>query len=268
MTREYAVRKRVWVIAAVGGVAFLAGCGATSAGPVSPSPSARPSLSRPSGTPTDSSESVTPSDPTTVTATATATTTETTTLPPSIGPTRTVVITPSPSETAASTTTPSPAPSAATSTAWIWWVLGFVVLAAVVGFVLLGRRRSARNAWTAEFRNAAGEAAWLSTDLLPTLGLALGADARRGGWLVARPRVTALEGQLNALSASAGSELDRNRSTQLGAAVQAVRAALDAESTAAAGLEDVTRAATQQAQAQLAQTLRNTADSGGAISEP
>jgi hypothetical protein len=103
---------------------------------------------------------------------------------------------------------------------------GALAVIAAIAVPLLLRRR--RQAWEAEFVEAAQEVIWLARDLVPQLRLSSSADQVRGGWAVSADRVALTEDRLTALEATARSEEDRPRARILRDAVRASRSRIQA----------------------------------------
>lgn len=147
-------------------------------------------------------------------------------------------------QSAAATPAPTEATKAASGNtgsstpAWVWWLVGAIVLAVVVATVLALRRRSRRRAWAAKFTTAKSEVAWFAHEAIPRLEQAPTAQQMAGGWRVEATRVTAIEDALTTLEATAVNDRDRSTARTLRDAVRASRtrlAALDtAEDTAVA----------------------------------
>ncbi len=102
---------------------------------------------------------------------------------------------------------------------WVWILLAALVIAAAVAIPLLVRS-SRRGTWRSELADAEREVGWYAHDLLPTLLRTSSADELRGAWDVGRPRVTAVEQRLAALTESAPTDADRLRAEELHTAVQ------------------------------------------------
>ena len=109
---------------------------------------------------------------------------------------------------------------------WVWWLLGLLLVALAVAIPLIVRARR-RAAWTAELTTASEEVAWFARVLLPQLQSASSVDQLSGGWSVGLARVTAVQDQLTALSATARRDVDQARSTQLRDAVREARERVD-----------------------------------------
>jgi len=162
--------------------------------------------------------------------------------PPAVTTTQTVA----PPRTVAAAPTPQPATPAATQTqavvatststtstpAWLWWLIGAVVLAVAVTFAVLLRRRGRRRAWADELSAAAAEATWFARELIPQLGRSPSVQQMLGGWQISASRVTALEDRLTTLEADAANDTSRGRARALRDAVRGARTHLDALTTA------------------------------------
>ena len=114
------------------------------------------------------------------------------------------------------------------SSPWLPILLLALVVAAVVGLVLLARRRSARREWAASLAGARGESEEVARTLAPSL-LVESRESRRGGWAVARPRVADLEERLAALARSAPDVAGSTVASDLAGAVGDLRRSLDEE---------------------------------------
>jgi hypothetical protein len=237
-------------------VAFIvSSCGGS--GPVQPSRS--PSLSRetsrtlapPSATstaaaaPTETSASTATSRPTVTrtptanpapTETATATTTATLTLPPTViaAPTVTAAptpqpATPTPTPTAAQTEAVTPTSSDTSSTpAWLWWLIGAIVLAVAVVSAFLIRRNNRKQAWADKLSSSEADVAWFARELIPHLSQAPSVQQIAGGWRISSDRVIAAEDRLTSLEAAAIDDVGRGQARTLRDAVREARARLDA----------------------------------------
>ncbi len=100
---------------------------------------------------------------------------------------------------------------------WSPWLSG-------IPLIVRARRRAA---WAAELATASEEVAWFARVLLPQLQSASSVDQLSGGWSVGIARVTAVQDQLTALSATARRDVDQARSTQLRDAVREARERVD-----------------------------------------
>lgn len=109
---------------------------------------------------------------------------------------------------------------------WVWWLLGVLVVGAVVA-VLLVLRAGRRRAWRQEVDEAEGELAWLARDLLPGLRQSGSREQLAGGWSVSRERVAAAEDRLTVLESSAPTEADGQRARSLRDAVRAASARME-----------------------------------------
>lgn len=93
--------------------------------------------------------------------------------------------------------------------------------------VLWQRSRAARRRWDADFATALTETRWLAVEILPALQRAKVPAEREGAWTIARPRVTALETDLAALSTTVADEQSAQRVAALLEAVRGTRATAD-----------------------------------------
>jgi hypothetical protein len=109
---------------------------------------------------------------------------------------------------------------------WVWWLLGVLVVGAVVA-VLLVLRAGRRRAWRQEVDEAEGELAWLARELLPGLRQSGSREQLAGGWSVSRERVAAAEDRLTVLESSAPTEADGQRARSLRDAVRAASARME-----------------------------------------
>lgn len=140
--------------------------------------------------------------------------------------------------------TPSPTPVAENGEVedpegppdWIWWLLGVLALALVIGVpvILRGRRRSA---WRESLAEAEADVAWFGRELVPDLRRAPSQERLAGGWAVSSQRVVGLEDRLTSLEATAPDESGRERARTLRDAVRAGRVRLDVLATAEAAPE-------------------------------
>ena len=180
-------------------------------------------------------ESQTTAQTTTRTATQTRTQTAVQTQTSTAIHTATATPTATTKPTTATGAASSNASSSASSTpAWVWWLVGAVVLGAAAATVLLLRRRSRRHAWRDEFTAAQGGVAWFAHELVPQLGRAPTAQQMAGGWRIQADRVIATEDQLTRLEVSAVDDVDGSgRAHALRDAVRAARMRLGALDTTA-----------------------------------
>ena len=244
---------KVVVLAAV---AFIvSSCGGSGSGQPSRSPSLSRETSRtlapPSATstaaaaPTETSASTATSRPTVTrtptanpapTETATATTTATVTLPPTVtaAPTATLAptpqpATPTPTPTAAQTEAVTPTSSDTSSTpAWLWWLIGAIVLAVAVVSAFLIRRNNRKQAWADKLSSSEADVAWFARELIPHLSQAPSVQQMAGGWRISSDRVIAAEDRLTSLEAAAIDDVGRGQARTLRDAVREARARLDA----------------------------------------
>ncbi len=178
-------------------------------------------------------ESQTTAQTTTRTATETRTQTAVQTQTSTAIQTATATPTATTNSTKATGAASSNASSSASSTpAWVWWLVGAVVLGAALATVLLLRRRSRRHAWRNEFTVAEGEVAWFARELVPQLGRAPTAQQIAGGWRIQADRVIATEDQLTRLEVTAVDDVDGSQAHTLRDAVRASRTRLGALDTA------------------------------------
>jgi hypothetical protein len=135
----------------------------------------------------------------------------------------------------------------------MWWLIGLLVVIAVVATVVVGRARRARRIWEGQFANAVSESTWLAHELLPDTLSAPDAAERRATWSAYRPRVEALMNVLNETSASA----PHGRQDEVGRLRDAVQElGFTTDSYAATGLDDkADLAAVRQAQRWLEDAL-------------
>jgi hypothetical protein len=160
-----------------------------------------------------------------------------------------------PTSTEPAPATPETTSSGDTTAPWPWFVALAVLAAALVGVIVMVRRRSARRDWAASLTAARAESAALARDLAPSL-LAGTRESRRGGWEVARSRVVALEDQLTALARSAHRVPDSTVASELAAAVGEVRRTIDAEVRAPADQSTAALWAAHDATQRLAERLQ------------
>jgi hypothetical protein len=237
-------------------VAFIvSSCGGSGSGQPSRSPSLSRETSRtlapPSATstaaaaPTETSASTATSRPTVTrtptanpapTETATATTTATVTLPPTVTAAPPVTLaptpqpaTPTPTPTAAQTEAVTPTSSDTSSTpAWLWWLIGAIVLAVAVVSAFLIRRNNRKQAWADKLSSSEADVAWFARELIPHLSQAPSVQQMAGGWRISSDRVIAAEDRLTSLEAAAIDDVGRGQARTLRDAVREARARLDA----------------------------------------
>ncbi len=243
-------------LAVLAAVAFIvSSCGGSGSGQPSRSPSLSRETSRtlapPSATstaaaaPTETSASTATSRPTVTrtptanpapTKTATATTTATVTLPPTVTAAPTVTLaptpqpaTPTPTPTAAQTEAVTPTSSDTSSTpAWLWWLIGAIVLAVAVVSAFLIRRNNRKQAWADKLSSSEADVAWFARELIPHLSQAPSVQQMAGGWRISSDRVIAAEDRLTSLEAAAIDDVGRGQARTLRDAVREARARLDA----------------------------------------
>ena len=247
-------------LAVLAAVAFIvSSCGGSGSGQPSRSPSLSRETSRtlapPSATstaaaaPTETSAPTATSRPTvtrtptanpaptlTETERATATTTATLTLPPTViaAPTVTAAptpqpATPTPTPTAAQTEAVTPTSSDTSSTpAWLWWLIGAIVLAVAVVSAFLIRRNNRKQAWADKLSSSEADVAWFARELIPHLSQAPSVQQMAGGWRISSDRVIAAEDRLTSLEAAAIDDVGRGQARTLRDAVREARARLDA----------------------------------------
>ncbi len=98
--------------------------------------------------------------------------------------------------------------------AWVWWLLGALLLGTAVAVPLIVRSRR-RAAWRHALSEAEGEVAWFARELLQGLRHARSVEEVTGAWTVGLPRVVANEDQLVALESSAHDQAGRDRCREL-----------------------------------------------------
>jgi hypothetical protein len=114
----------------------------------------------------------------------------------------------------------------------VWWLIGALVLGALVALVLALRTRSRRRAWEAKFTTAKGEVASFAREAIPRLEQAPTAQQIAGGWRVEATHVTAIEDSLTKLQATAVNDEGRTKARTLRDAVRASRTRLATLDTA------------------------------------
>jgi hypothetical protein len=177
--------------------------------PVEPSPTPSPSETESPVEPSPTSESP-DQEPTTETPTPTATPTDTET----------------PADTSADDEPAEVAPDDEAPPAWIWWLVGFVVLGSLLAVPLVVRSRR-RNAWQQDVADARSELEWCARELLPGLRQAGSREQVAGGWAVGQSRVAAAEDRLTVLESSAPAEAGRQEARSLRDAARQARAEMD-----------------------------------------
>jgi hypothetical protein len=191
-----------------------------------PTATSRPTVTRtPTGNPTP-----------TLTETATATTTATLTVPPTViaAPTVTAAptpqpATPTPTPTAAQTEAVTPTSSDTSSTpAWLWWLIGAIVLVVAVVSTFLIRRNNRKQGWADRLSSSEADVAWFARELIPHLSQAPSVQQISGGWRISSDRVIAAEDRLTSLEAAAIDDVGRGQARTLRDAVREARARLDA----------------------------------------
>lgn len=145
--------------------------------------------------------------------------------------TRTAIQTAAAPQTAASTPQPTQAAEPTSSSdssapAWLWWLAGAVVLAAVVTVVVLLRKRSRARAWATRFEATKGEVAWFARQLIPQLERAPTAQQMAGGWRIEADRIVSVEDRLTTLEATTADDVGRGRARTLRDAVRVSRTRL------------------------------------------
>ncbi len=143
--------------------------------------------------------------------------------------------------------------------AWLWWLLGALLVAALVAIPLLVRA-SRRRTWRADLTAAEEEVGWFAQELLPELQQVGSAAELRGAWGVSEARVAAAEDQLTALAASGPDDAGTARAVQLRDAVRQSRERIRALAESS-GATDVSRDLAA-VSAELAATLRSSPSVG------
>lgn len=164
--------------------------------------------------------------------------------------TRPVTTAPTATPTTRPPSTPTVTPAAAATSespdsstpAWLWWVLGLLVLAGGALTALLLRRRRRKRAWADKLGAATDEVTWFARVLIPRLAQAPTAQQMAGGWRIESARVVTVEDHLTALEAAAVDDVGRTQARTLRDAVRASRVRLDTLGTAVtAGGADTAR---------------------------
>ena len=173
--------------------------------------------------PTVTRTPITPT-PTTATATVTATVAPTVTSAPPTPHTATPTPTQSQALTATSSTTSS-------TPAWLWWLIGAVVLTVAVLIAFLMRKRNRKRAWADKLSSSQTDVAWFARELIPQLSQAPSVQQMAGGWRMSSDRVVAAEDRLTTLEAAAVDDIGRGQARTLRDAVRGARARLDTLAT-------------------------------------
>lgn len=126
----------------------------------------------------------------------------------------------------------TPADTGSSTPAWVWWLVGALVLATVVVTVVALRRRSRRHAWADKFTAAKREVAGFARETIGQLEQAPTAQQIAGGYRMEAARVAAIEDRLTSLEATALNDGDRSRARTLRDAVRGSRTRLAALDTA------------------------------------
>ena len=193
----------------------------------------RPTITR---TSTPNPEPPTPTQTGTATTTATSTTTATVTFRPTTPAAPTVTVTPTPqpatptpTPTVAQTEAVTPTSSSTSSTpAWLWWLIGAIVLAVVIVSAFLIRRNNRKQAWADRLASSEADVAWFARELIPQLSQAPSVQQIAGGWRISSGRIVAAEDRLTSLESAATDEVGRGQTRTLRDAVRSARARLDA----------------------------------------
>ena len=158
------------------------------------------------------------------------------TLPPTVTAAPTVTLaptpepaTPTPTPTAAQTEAVTPTSSSTNSTpAWLWWLIGAIVLAVIIVSAFLIRRNNRKQAWADRLSSSEADVAWFARELIPQLSQAPSVQQIAGGWRISSGRIVAAEDRLTSLESTATDEIDRGQARILRDAVRSARARLDA----------------------------------------
>lgn len=148
--------------------------------------------------------------------------------------TQQVTATPTPTPTPARTSAAAAASGSSDSStpAWVWWVIGLVVVAGVATTAVLVHRRRRKRAWADKLTASVGEVAWFARDLIPRLAQAPTAQQMAGGWRIESGRVVTIEDRLTALEAGAVDDAGRRQARALRDTVRASRMRLGTLDTA------------------------------------
>jgi hypothetical protein len=123
--------------------------------------------------------------------------------------------------------TPTASDSSSTP-AWLWWLIGAVVLAVVIVSAFLIRRNSRKQAWADRLASSEADVAWFARELIPQLSQAPSVQQIAGGWQISSGRIVAAEDRLTSLESTATDEVGRGQARILRDAVRSARARLDA----------------------------------------
>ena len=137
--------------------------------------------------------------------------------------------TPTPTPTVAQTEAVTPTSSSTSSTpAWLWWLIGAIVLAVVIVSAFLIRRNNRKQAWADRLASSEADVAWFARELIPQLSQAPSVQQIAGGWRISSGRIVAAEDRWTSLESTATDEIDRGQARILRDAVRSARARLDA----------------------------------------
>jgi hypothetical protein len=214
---------------------LVAGCtGSGTGNGVSSSRSRTSTATLPSGT-SSPSQTGRPTSTKTVTRTIEPpTTTRTSAAQPNTTPAPTPVATSSVSGASTTSVSAASAPADSTAPSWVWWLLGLVALALVIGIPLTVRSRR-RSAWEAALAACEQEVAWFARVLVPQLSSTAMSDGAVAVWATEGGRVSALRERLSELEASASNDQERARGGLLSDAV--LRSQIRIESLLALGTD-------------------------------
>ena len=137
--------------------------------------------------------------------------------------------TPTPTPTVAQTEAVTPTSSSTSSTpAWLWWLIGAIVLAVIIVSAFLIRRNNRKQAWADRLSSSEADVAWFARELIPQLSQAPSVQQIAGGWRISSGRIVAAEDRLTSLESIATDEVGRGQARTLRDAVRGARARLDA----------------------------------------